>query len=258
MSTIWFPGAIAGLQPTTGDGKVYFDTDGSIFIDRVWKCAYANAFSLCPKPRDAAPVGTPGQNNFCITSGFERDGGDSAKVTATYQGIWYMPFTVYQMDASRYERPITYHPKFNNASVFGDKVGSTSSYAHTKVYRSVPDPVTGATVASVFDKFLDISPTNDSTDPNCKFRGIEAYMVATATWRKTSYQLQPDCSLSNIFKLDAPETGGIVIPDGGNAGKSWLKADKTCRNMFRGASQVWEIQESWLYNANGWLSEIYA
>jgi hypothetical protein len=80
-------------------------------------------------------------------------------------------------------------------------------------------------------------------------------MVATAVWRKTSYTLTPTFTLDNLFKIDTPDTGGLWSVTNNN---QWLKADKTYRNMYRGASQVWEIQESWLFNANGWLGEIYA
>jgi hypothetical protein len=180
---------------------------------------------------------------------------DAALVTSVYQGIWNMPFTVYQMDASRYEKPIVYHPAFNNPAIFGDYVGSTSQYTQTKLTRGIVNPSSGVIDTYVFDKFKDIGA--GVNDPSCIFRGIEAYMVATATFRKTSYALAPDFMLSKCFVLDNPETGGLSIPDPSNEKKSWLKADKTCRNMYRGASQIWEIQESWLYNANGWLPQIY-
>jgi len=243
MSTIvWFPGSIAGLKPTSNDGKVSFDADGSIIIDREWKCRYADAFSLCPKPRTAAPEGTPGYNTLCISSGYERFRPDGAIVRATYQGIWNMPFTVYEMDASRYERPIQYHPDFNDASKFP---------VASKIMKGVTDPNTGATVL-VFDRFKDICDT--ANDDSCKFRGVEAYMVPSGTFRKTSYTTIPDFSLDGVFKIGTPETGGHPIRGGDNV---WLKADKTCRNMYRGASQIWEIQETWIYNENGWLTEIY-
>jgi hypothetical protein len=248
MSTItWFPGSIAGLQSTEGDGKVSFDTDGSIFIERVWACAYANAFSLCPKPRDFAPVGTPGTNTKCITSGYDRKLPDAAIVRATYQGIWNLPFTTYQLEASRYEHPIQYHPNFNNKEIFPD---------NTKIIDTITDPVTKVE-ASVFNRFKDISTLADPasrTDPTCKYRGISAYMVASAVWRKTSYTLSPVFGVSGLFKIDAPDTGGLWSVA---SASQWLKADKTFRNVYRGASAIWEIQESWLYNQNGWLSEIY-
>ena len=243
----WFPGVIVGLRPRDDDGKVSFDTDGSIFIERSWTCVYNNAFALCPKPRDAAPAGTPGTNTRCITSSYERWKADAAIVRATYQGIWNMPFTVYQMDASRYERPITYHPQFNNEAVFGASVPG-GQYPWTKI---VDGQIKSGVRASTFIKFRDVGQTDDEV----KFRGIEAYMVATAVWRKTSYTLTPTFTLDNLFKIDTPDTGGLWSVSNQN---QWLKADKTYRNMYRGASQVWEIQESWLYNQNGWLTEIYA
>lgn len=250
MSTIkWFPGALAGAQSTDGDGKVSFDTDGSIFIERRWVCRYQDAFTLCPKPRDFAPAGTPGTNTRCITSGYERSKPDSAIISATYQGIWNMPFTTYQLEASRYERPITYHPDFANTAKFGTYVGDTSGPEQTKLARPVNDAVTGAVLAYTFDKFREIG-----TAAQIKFRGIEAYMVATAVWRKTSYTLTPVFGVSGLFKIDAPDTGGLWTVADAN---QWLKADKTFRNLYRGASEIWEVQESWLYNKNGWLTEIY-
>ena len=250
MATItWFPSALSGATPYEGDGKVSFDTDGSIFIERVWRCRYADAFTLCPKPRSFAPAGTPGTNTQCINSGYERLKPDAAIIRASYQGIWNLPFTTYQLEASRYERPITYHPDFANVTKFGTWVGDTSGGEQTKVARIVTDNLTG-TQTRVFDKFLDIGTT-----AQIKFRGIEAYMVATAVWRKTSYTLTPTFGVSGLFKIDAPDTGGLWSISNPS---QWIKADKTFRNMYRGASEIWEIQESWLYNANGWLSEIYS
>lgn len=255
MST-WFPSSFPStpaLISTDGDGKVSFDTDGSCFVERVWTCSYVNALALCPRPRSAASAPVTGVSNLkCINSSVERLKPDAAIVRATYQGTWRLPFTIYQMDASRYERPITYHPDFANAAKFGTYVGDTSGGEQTKLARKLEDPTGGSGGAYVFDKFRDIG-----TAAQIKFRGIEAYMVATATFRKTSYDIQPDFGLAGIFKLGAPETGGTAIPDPANTNRSWLKADKTCRNLYRGASEIWEIQESWLYNANGWLTEIY-
>jgi hypothetical protein len=258
MSTIkWFPAALQGLQTTEGDGEVTFDTDGSIFITRVWAGAFQSCLDLCPKPRDFPPPNTPGLNVRCIESSVKRLRPDAGQVTARYQGIWNMPFTTYQMEASRYEKPIIYHPKFNDASVFGVPVGNpnneTGNPLQTKFYdvqkiNNVDYPY--------FKAFANLTKAGSAV--STKFAGIEAYMVATATFRKTSYALSPDFGLANIFKLNAPETGGSSVPDASNASKSWLKADKTCRNLYRGASQIWEIQESWLYNANGWLEAIYS
>ena len=243
----WFPGNLAGAQSTDGDGEVSFDTDGSIFIERRWVCRFQDAFTLCPKPRDFAPAGTPGTNTRCITSNYKRQKPDAAIISATYQGIWNMPFTVFHMDASRYERPITDHAQFNNEAVFGsDKPGG--QYPWTKI---VEAQIKSGVTAARFIGFRDVG----QTDAEVKFRGIEAYMVATAVWRKTSYTLTPTFTLDNLFKIDTPDTGGLWSVTNNN---QWLKADKTYRNMYRGASQVWEIQESWLFNANGWLTEIYA
>jgi hypothetical protein len=250
MSTIkWFPGSLTGAQSTDGDGKVSFDTDGSIFIERRWVCRYQDAFTLCPKPRDFAPAGTPGTNTRCITSGYERQKPDAAIISATYQGIWNMPFTVYQLDAARGEHPITYHPNFSNTSLFGTYVGdSTPGLTKTKIAGSTVDPTTGQK-AWTFEKFRDIG-----TPAEIKFRGVTHYLVATAVWRKTSYTLTPVFGVSGLFKIDGPDTGGLWTVADAN---QWLKADKTFRNLYRGASEIWEIQESWLYNANGWLTEIY-
>lgn len=251
MSTIsWFPAALGSLTPYEGDGKISFDTDGSILIDRIWSGpAYDTAYALCPKARDAAPAGTPGTNVFCINSSLERLKPDATIVRATYQGIWNMPFTLYQMDASRYERPIQYHPDFFNATKFP---------VNTKVYTTHEPTPPDTLTFPVFEKFRDAYDASVPADAaKVKFAGIEAYLVATACFRKTSYALSPDFGLANIFKLDAPETGGYSVPDSSNSNRSWLKGDKTCRNMYRGASQIWEVGECWLYNANGWLSEIY-
>lgn len=246
MSISWFPAALGSLNTTEGDGKISFDTDGSIIIDRVWVGPnYEAAYALCPKPRHTAPAGTPGTNTLCIASSIERLKPDVTIVRATYQGIWNMPFTIYQMDANRYERPIQYHPNFNDATKFP---------LNSKIIVAQTDPTTGASFM-VFQKFRDIG--SSISDPVAKFRGIEAYLVATACFRKTSYALNPDFGLDKVFKLDAPEHGGYSIPDPSNSSKRWLKGDKTCRNLYRGASQIWEIGETWLYNINGWLSEIY-
>jgi len=215
----------------------------------VWACQYVNAFSLCPKPRDFAPAGTPGTNTRCITSGYERKLPDAAIVRATYQGIWNLPFTTYQLEASRYEHPIQYHPDFNDPTKFGTWVGDTSGGEQTKMFETITE---GGVTAKAFTKFRDIG--SSASDPVCKFRGISAYMVASAVWRKTSYTLTPTFGVTGLFKIDAPDTGGLWSISNTS---QWLKADKTFRNMYRGASVIWEVQESWLYNQNGWLSEIY-
>lgn len=250
MSTItWFPGALAGAKSTDGDGKVSFDTDGSIFIERRWVCRYQDAFTLCPKPRDFAPAGTPGTNTRCISSGYERQKPDAAIITATYQGIWNMPFTTYQLEAARHDFPITYHPDFNNVNKFGTYITDTGPGEKTKHVIIEDDPTHATAGAPKFDKFREIG-----TAAQIKFRGITHYMVATAVWRKTSYTLSPVFGVSGLFKIDGPDTGGLwSVADA----TKWLKADKTFRNLYRGASEIWEVQESWLYNANGWLTEIY-
>lgn len=252
MSTItWHPWQLTGLNPTDGDGKISFDTDGSVLIDRVWTCPYSMAFSLCPRPRDPAGNLPQISNTRCISSSLERQKPNNAIVRATYQGTYRLPFTIYSMEASRDQKPITYHPKFNDPAIFGDAVGSTSGNAHTKVMRYVTDPTTKVSTP-VFDKFLDIGTS--ATDPNIKFAGIEGYLVASAVFRKTSYAEAADFMLNNIFTIQMPETGGSTVP---GSPSNWLKADKTCRNMYRGASQIWEIQETWLFNPNGWLKQIY-
>lgn len=238
MGITLFGNNLSALEEQVESGRFEITAEGVMVVTRVWKATYAVAIANAPAVRSADPGGT---GALCISVTIDREAGDIAIVRATYQGYLYLPFTIYEFANTRQERPIEMHPNFNDAAKFPDAV---------KFF----DPDMLLQGKKVFVKFQD----SDPTATNNRFRGIEAYITGSAQWRKTSYSTTPDFDQTDVGRLNAPEAGPYGgLPDAGNAGKTWLKMEKTCRNLYKGASLLWEITEVWQYNRDGWRDEIY-
>ena len=233
---IWFPNSatlLAKLEQPEGD-DITVNVDGVTTYRRVYRGNFVFLKANMPVIRSLDPNGA--YNGRATTISLSREKPDLGVLVVEYTGSAALPLPTYELVASQHEVPITYHPDFPD---WTDYILPTT----------VKDPETLTWIAS-FEKFREFGSNN-------KFRGIEAYWLAAAVWRKTQYTYTPDTNFSNLFKLDAPETGGNPLPDSSNTLKSWIRGDKSSRNLYRGASPIWETQEAWLYNPNGWLSEIY-
>lgn len=223
--------------------KVEFQADGVAIISRHWVIDNSQAEFFQPLPGELDP--SFAYSAKCVSSISELGEGSQAHVRAVFQGYLTLPPTIYEFQNSRLDRPIQMNPNFED---IGDNF---------KVFSPILDPTTGAPTGNqTFVKFQDAS----TTEADNKFAGVESYIVGMAQWKKTAYATSPDFSQTDVGKLSAPEIGpwtGNGIPDPANDDKSWLKIDKTCFNLLKGASILWLITETWLYNADGWLEEFY-
>lgn len=242
MSSNLFGNVLSTLVEQPNSGTYNFTAEGIFTVTRIWRAKYDACLSQAPQVRSIDPLGS---NGLCISVDIIRMPPDLGEVTAVYQGFLYLPFTIYELTNSRMERPIAMHKDFLDVSKFP---------LASKLF-DIPDPV-GAPTDKSFTKFKDVGTAGD---PNLKFAGVESFIVGNVQWRKTSYSQTPDFSATDVGKLNAPEAGPYTgLPDQSNAAKKWLKMEKNCRNIFKGASLLWEINEAWQFNDLGWLTEIYS
>ena len=248
MAEHLFGNNITSLIETPLSGAFNLNAEGIFTVTRIWEADYDVCVANAPQPRSVDPLGT---NALCIQVDISRRSPRIGTITAVYQGFLYLPLTVYELSNSRMERPISLHPDFNDVSKF--------PYA-CKMFEPVIDGATGApTGKENFVRFKDSDQPNPDTNPNNKFRGIESYVVGSVQWRKLAYSQTPDFDALDVGKLSAPEAGPFTgLPDQSNSAGKWLKMEKNCRNIYKGASLLWEISEVWQYNDKGWLSEIYS
>ena len=245
-------------QPDSG--QTALTADGAIVFTRKWKVQYSGFFSNIPSIGDPDPdgfTGAPGptgQVNIprCFHVDVERQAPGVALITAKYMGYNTLPPPVYELVNSRVDRPIDTHPSFFDVAKFPDAC---------KVYDPVPT-TPAQTATKVFRQFQNADPTDTTRTGNNRFAGIQSYITGSAQWRRTKYSLTPLCDCSSVGKLEAPDIGSmsgsdIGLPDYSNSNHSWLLIEHTCRNMLMGATQVWIITDSWLYNPAGWRTEIY-
>lgn len=230
--------------------KVELMADGVVMITRRYAIDSLNDIVLAPKPKDPDPLGYHAK---CVSTNVVHGPQNQSEVVCTFQGYIYLPPTIYEFANSRMDRPIQMHPKFTDGSTFGSE--DPTSPSCYKVFEKIDPNLPLGPNNQYFVKFKDAG-TNPAL---LKFRGIEAYIVGSAQFRKTSFALQPDFAQTDVGKLNAPESGpyGATLPDPTNAGKHWLKIEKTCVNMLKGASILWQITEVWQYNDLGWVEEIY-
>lgn len=247
---------LAALVERPDSPKVEFMADGVVMITRRYAIDSGSDIAMAPKPKDLDPLG---YNARCVSTQVVHGVQNQSEIISTFQGYTSLPPNIYEFANSRLDRPIAMHPNFNDPSIFPPS---------TKVYEPIPPFTEKSMVAPtdaspyggkgcVFSKFQDVG--DSLNDPKIKFRGVEAYIVGSAQFRKTAYATEPDFDQTDVGKLSAPESGPywMTLPDPTNSGKHWLKIEKTCVNMLKGASILWTITEVWQYNDLGWLSEIY-
>lgn len=236
------PNVLQASNQQADSPQMEVQADGTILITRRFVVDKANAGGALPAPRSGDPLGEyTGVKVVTATSRPFKP--DMAIIEVVLQGYLTLPLTIYEFQNSRMDRPIQMHPKFNTSPGMGE-----SKYRVTQL----TGPSAGAWL-----KFYD-GPNTATKDH--KFAGIENYVTGSAQWRKTSFSATPDFDQTDVGKLNAPEVGsyGATVPDVSNTGNHWLKLEKTCRNMLRGASILWEITEVWQYNSLGWMPEIYS
>ena len=249
-----FGNQLGALVERPNSPKVEFMADGVVMITRRWSIDSLNDIVLAPKPMDTDPLG---YNAKCVSTVVTNGPQEQSEVVSTFQGYVTLPPSIYEFANSRMDRPIQMHPSFNDVTKFPPEA---------KLYQPIVpgvtfvNPTTANPLGSnaMFVKMNDVGTS--TSDPNAKFRGIEAYIVGSAQFRKTSFSLSPDFDQTDVGKLSAPSAGpySATLPDPSNTNHKWLKIEKTCVNMLKGASILWTITEVWQYNDLGWLTEIYS
>ena len=249
-----FGNQLGALVERPNSPKVEFMADGVVMITRRWSIDSLNDIVLAPHPKDYDPLG---YNAQCISTVVTNGPQEQSEVVSTFQGYVTLPPSIYEFANSRMDRPIQMHPDFNDVTVF-----PCASKLYQPIIQGVTytEPTDANPIGqnAMFVRFKDIG--TNSSDANAKFRGIEAYIVGSAQFRKTSYSLVPDFDQTDVGKLSAPSAGpySATLPDPYNSAHKWLKIEKTCVNMLKGASTLWTITEVWQYNDLGWLTEIYS
>lgn len=236
------PAARFGDQLSTkreqpGSGKIQMGPDGVIMLTRIWQVDTDYRWSEMPYPRQPD---TEFNELFCVDVQVEPSKGKHTIMTATFQGFKTLPPVIYEFQNSRMDRPIQLHPDFGKIPGMGELQ-----------YRVVDEKQGGA-----FIKFFD----GTNGEKNNKFRGIEAYIVGSASFRRTEFAIEPDFSQTAVGKLQVPDAGpwASKLPDPLNAAHSWLLVENSCSNLLKGASILWQRVRVWQYNQLGWMPEIYS
>lgn len=239
-------------------GLIDIQPDGTFTAKHVYEWDYSTIFALFSNPSCIyfpKQVDPEGLNAIIFHTTLERRKPDIGTLTVESLGFLTTPPTTYELSSSRLDRPIIYHPDFNNPTKFPED---------TKVFeqRLQPRP------AHVFVQFEDSAGgSSAATDPRNKFRGIESFMVPTLQWKVVDYMrgdyVSPalDFTPTNLFKLDAPVVGpytGKGIPDESNSDNHWIKVQHDVVNMLKGVSPLWQRTRAWLYNDLKWMTEIYS
>lgn len=248
MSITRFGNELSTKVEQPGSGKIQVSADGVVVMTRIWQVDNDRIWQEIPNVKFSDPVYP---NLFCVDVTVDPGKAKHAIITATFQGYQTLPPVIYEFQNSRMDRPIALHPKFmdTGAGQMGEIAGTEAKYKSL-------DPINGA-----FIKFFDgTSGTVGGKTKDNKFRGIEAYIVGSATFRKTSFSTTPNFSQTGVGKLTPPEAGpwAATIPDAGNTAHSWLLVENSCSNLLKGASILWQIVRVWQYNSQGWMTEIYS
>ena len=111
-----------------------------------------------------------------------------------------------------------------------------------------------------------ISTTGNTINP---YVGIDSYAVPTGTWKKTSFVTSDSATIDTtvLWRVSAPsgtdEISGVPNADNsefavnGKTYVNWIKTQDDMQNLYRGASELWQRDESWWWNSLGWSKEIY-
>lgn len=271
-------------QPVEQPAEYEVTADGVLTITRRWKGTLTSCGAFQHKVRSPMPLwdishgSNPYINNskcLCVTSRIYWVGGEVYMLEEQYQGTFYLPFSIYQWQTQRLDRPIAMHPRFNGTYLGSDVMkfnrdwtydlaapGIWNGFPNWQIGSPTTRSVTLSGDTSTQVNYLDGTNSTSAT-PN-RYRGIEDYVVASGIWHRTSFTLNPALT-TKLWHLDAPYIADpsipasllASIPDSSNAGNSWLKSQEDVQNMYRGASEIWQVDESWWYNSLGWLPEIY-
>lgn len=243
-----WPTAIpSGLIEQPGYPEIDMQPNGLATIEHLWKYVnYPNAINVAPRPGYFDPTFL---NARCATSHISRiANGESAGwalIKASFIGFLFLPPTNVELITNRLDRPIEQHPDWLNDAVFGTWSGSGQT--------RIKDPDALSTVGGyAFKAWMD----------NSKFRGIDAFMVASFAWKVTDYILlweNPD----HLFKIDNPPAVylsnglGCSPPGLGLTPPKWLKVQHDPEPVLFGQTPLIKRTRAWLYADVGWLPEIY-
>jgi hypothetical protein len=262
MASLQIGNTLVNLVEQADSPELEITADGFFSVNRHWKAKYATCEAKLPALRD--PDGFAGgiapQENgaagtvysaWCLGSKLNRTGqspkgGQWGEIRATYQGLIGNGTIQYNLEPSRYDRPIIAHPDFNTATFGPPYVNDdgtldtfTPASGDTKLFAQIGDKS-----LAEFRGFI----------PGTQFAGVESYLAATLIWKKVSYWYLPPFTVTELFKIDFPDTGGFALP---GTTSNWIKVDHSIRNMIKGASFLFELTEQWWYNSEEWLPEVY-
>jgi len=217
----------------------------------------------------------------CVSSRIWRRESEIYVLEEQYQGTIALPFSIFSWQTQALERPIPMHPRF-------DTVYQGSPFMRQNLHwcQSLAAPGTW----NGFPPYLLNSGKTDGNGYPCTtkdsngtpviafqgtpplyadaianpFRGIESYKVPSGIWKRTSYTLNPVVT-GNLWYLDPPQFDQTVpvsltqsLPDVTNTLFSWIKSQEDVQNLYRGASEIWQVDESWFWNSLGWIKGIYS
>lgn len=259
--------------------EIEFQADGVLTVTKRWKGGLVQLWAKKTKIREPMPLSVliieipdplASAKCKCVSSCISWDKSQFYTLTEVYQGYVALPFSIYRWQTQRLERPITMHPRFggtfNGSPVM--KYGrdwvwdllNPGNWNGFPNYQLKEFPIPG----SVDTEFVLLGPTEvPPLGTANKYRGIESYVVSSGLWQKTSFTIKPALT-DNLWYFDTPSIGSEVpielynsIPDKTNAGFHWIKSQEDVQNLYRGASQLWQMDEAWWYNSLGWIEEIY-
>jgi hypothetical protein len=261
--------------------------DGVLTITRQWKGGIGGLATRQSKVRDAMPPLNffnaynpyPFVQCKCVSSRITHDKSEIYILEEIYQGTYILPFSIYQWQTQRLDRSITMHPKFDDGTHMVQGLHWACNPQNPGMWEGFP-PYTissiqyddkGNYLATAYHD--GITPTGAGTNPGPfhnatktpnPYRGIEAYPVSTGTWHRTMFTTAPIIS-GVLWLLDPPQWDSTVpetlvssLPDPTNVKYSWIRAQNDAANLYRGASQLWQIDDSWLYNSLGWDKDIFS
>lgn len=260
-NTSWF-----GTSPlTTGTeqkASLHIAADGVYTITRRWVATAATLHLQQTAIRASMPA-LSGQfitfgssvNALCISSDIDPVEGKAElyMLTEVYQGYVALPFIIYSWQTARLDRPIQMHPNF-------DGQNPTYPNAMKNGVNWAPDPQTGL--------FAGFPPYNIGGTTANPYRGIDSWPTPTGVWKKTSFTVNAPTLTGNLWKGNPPDVGtftSIGLPDLANNGPTgtsglytWIKSLEDFQNLYRGASNLWQLDEAWWANINvGWKKDIF-
>jgi hypothetical protein len=284
MSALWWGKGptIPVEQPT----EFEVTADGVLTVTRRWRAGIAALAGRQSKVRDPMPPMLfinntnpyPFVTCLCVSSRIYHDKSEIYWLEEVYQGTYALPFAIFQWQTQRLDRPIPLHPRFdgtfNGQPVMTANVNWASNPLNPGIWDGFPvfniasiaqDTQNGNYIYTPLDGITPTASNPNHASPKTfnPYRGIESYPVSTGTWRRTTFTTDPAIT-GNMWYLDPPGFDDTVpdallasLPDSDNTGNHWIKSQEDIQNLYRGASELWQMDESWWYNSLGWLPEIF-